>query len=116
MIFALHRSWLQAGMVLAAVQAGLGSAVIGGLSAIHVARGVLDALRRGITYKSADEWDRAARVQIAVFSARGTLLLGEPEVAEIEPFAQNLEADELLALAAGGERSESHPVAHAIVR
>lgn len=115
-IFALHRSWLQAGMVLAAVQAGLGSAIIGGLSAIHVARGVLDALRRGITYKSADAWDRAARVQIAVFSARGTLLLGEPEVAEIEPFAQNLEADELLALAAGGERSEAHPVAHAILR
>lgn len=115
-IFALHRQWLQSAMVLAAVQAGLGSAIIGGLSAIHVARGVLDALRRGITYKSADAWDRAARVQIAVFSARGTLLLGEPEVAEIEPFAQNLEAEELLALAAGGERSESHPVAHAILR
>ncbi len=114
--FFLHHTRVEVAMTFAAVQGGLSTSITGGLSGVYVARGVLLALRRGITYRSADAWERAARAQIGVFQARGTLLLGEPEVAEVEPFAKNVERDELLALAAGAERAESHPVAHAILR
>jgi cation transport ATPase len=114
--FFLHHTHVEVAMTFAAVQGGLATCIIGGLSGVYVARGVLLALRRGITYRSADAWERAARAQIGVFQARGTLLLGEPEVAEIEPMGSGVERDDLLALAAGAERTESHPVAHAILR
>lgn len=114
--FFLHHTQVEVAMTFAAVQGGLATSVTGGLSGVYVARGVLLALRRGITYRSADAWERAARAQIGVFQARGTLLLGEPEVAELEPLSPHVERDDLLALAAGAERAESHPVAHAILR
>lgn len=114
--FFLHHTRVEVAMTFAAVQGGLASSITGGLSGVYVARGVLLALRRGITYRSADAWERAARAQIGVFQARGTLLLGEPEVAEVEPTGVNIDEDDLLALAAGAERAEAHPVAHAILR
>ena len=39
------------------------------------------ALERGVVFRTADALDRAGRVGTAAFCARGTLLLGEPEVA-----------------------------------
>lgn len=103
-------------MTGAAVYAALAGAVIGAIGAVHVGRGILLALRRGITYKSSDAWDRAGRVAVAMFCARGTLLLGEPELAELESPSDKLEPADVLALAAGAERTEAHPVANAIVR
>ncbi|MES1177770.1 MAG: HAD family hydrolase [Myxococcales bacterium] len=89
-----------------------GVAEIGGL---HVARAILEALRRGIVFRSASGFERAGSVTATAFSARGTLLLGEPEVANIEAFGA-LEPEQVLALVSGAESGESHPVATAVMR
>lgn len=123
-----HRNAIEIAMTTIAVHAALATSVIASIAATHVARGILLGLRRGIVYKSADAWDRAGRVAVAVFSARGTILLGEPELAELESVANagrgsafasatgKLDPSQILAFAAGAERSESHPIAAAIVR
>jgi len=103
-------------MIAAAVHGALCTPIIASIAATHVARGILLGLRRGIVYKSADAWDRAGRVGVAMFCARGTLLLGEPELAELEAPFGKLDPIEVLSLAAGAERTEEHPIAAAIVR
>ncbi len=114
--FAITGSALDAAMALVAAQAGLSTALVGSLAGVYVARGVLAAQRRGITYKSADAWDRAGRATMAVFCARGTLLMGEPDVAEVEATAKDFEAADVLSLAAGAARAEQSPSAFAILR
>jgi cation transport ATPase len=79
-----RRSPIEVVMTAVAVHAALATALIAAVPSVHVLRGILLGLRRGIVYKSADAWDRAGRVVMAMFCARGTLLLGEPEVAELE--------------------------------
>jgi P-type Cu+ transporter len=111
-----RRNPVEAAMTAFAVHAALCTPIIASIAATHVARGILLGLRRGIVYKSADAWDRAGRVGVAMFCARGTLLLGEPELAELEAPFGKLEPAEVLALAAGAERTEEHPIAAAIVR
>jgi len=103
-------------MTAAAVHAALATAITATIASAHVARGLLLGQRRGITYKSADAWHRAGRVGVAMFSARGTLLLGEPELAELETMAPKLGDGGVLALAAGAERNGEHPIARAITR
>ena len=61
---------------------------------------------------------------IAVLSARGTVLLGEPEIVAVEPLGSGrregeaIEDDVLrvLSLAAGAETASTHPFATAILR
>lgn len=89
-----------------------GVAEVGGL---HVARAILESLRRGIVFRTAAGFERTGSVTATVFSARGTLLLGEPEVANIEAFGA-LAAEQVLALVAGAESGESHPLATAVMR
>ncbi len=114
--FGITRSGVDAAMTAVAVQAGLATSVIALLPGTHLARGLLNTLRRGVTYKSADAWERASRASVAVFCARGTLLLGEPEVAEVEAVGPNVEPVDVLGLAAGAARAESSPTAQAILR
>jgi cation transport ATPase len=102
-------------MFAAAAQAALANTGVAQLGALSVMDSVLSALRRGIVFKSADALDRAGRVSVAAFCARGTLLLGEPEVANVEPFGE-MDAGRVLALVAGAESSASHPVATAVLR
>jgi P-type E1-E2 ATPase len=52
---------------------------------------------------------------MAVFCARGTLLLGEPEVASVEALGGST-TETVLSLAAGAEAGASHPAATAILR
>jgi len=85
------------------------------IASLHVARGILETLRRGIVFRTAQAFERAGRVTATAFSARGTLLLGEPEVANIEAFGAH-DAEQVLALVAGAESGESHPVATAVMR
>ncbi|MEO7328576.1 MAG: HAD-IC family P-type ATPase, partial [Minicystis sp.] len=121
-----RRNPIEVALTALAVHAALSTAVIAAIASTHVARGILLALRRGIVYKSADAWDRAGRVGVSMFCARGTLLLGEPELCEVEApagagrsstaYPSKLEPDQVLGLAAGAERAAEHPVATAIVR
>ncbi|NUP12588.1 MAG: HAD-IC family P-type ATPase [Polyangiaceae bacterium] len=114
--YAITGSAIDAALTAVAVQAGLATSIIGTLGGVSVARGLMAAQRRGVTYKSADAWDRAAHTSVAIFCARGTLLLGEPEVAEIESLSKNLDAADILSLAAGAARADSSPTAQAILR
>src|SRR5690606_14860940 len=59
--------------------------------------------------------DDAAGVTQCVLCARGTVLSGEPEVAEIHAL-RDLGEDDVLALAAGAESVVEHPVASSILR
>jgi Cu+-exporting ATPase len=102
-------------MVAVAAQVAVASAGVAQIGALHVARTVLAGLRRGIAYRTAEALDRAGRVSSVAFCARGTLLLGEPEVANIEPIGPH-DPHRVLALVAGAESGATHPVATAIVR
>lgn len=93
----------------------IGTAPVCASAATHVARGVLGALRRGVSYRSAGDWDRAAEVSTAAFCARGTLLLGEPELSDLEAVG-SIDVARVLALAAGAESTTDHPVALAMKR
>jgi Cu+-exporting ATPase len=114
--YAITRSPIDAAMTFVASHAGLSTVMVGSLASVYVARGILAAQKRGITYKSADAWDRAGRATTAVFCARGTLLLGEPEVAEVEATAKDVAPSDVLSLAAGAARAEQSPSAQAILR
>jgi P-type E1-E2 ATPase len=99
----------------AAAHAALANRAVAQVAALHVALAVLASLRRGVVFRSADALDRAGKVSSAAFCARGTLLLGEPEVASIEAFG-SFDADTVLALVAGTEGGSTHPTAVAIQR
>lgn len=83
--------------------------------ALHYARAHLEALGAGITYKEPRAFERAAAVHLAVLSARGTVLMGEPEVVAIDPIGGD-DVTRVLALAAGAETASTHPFAAAVLR
>jgi len=83
--------------------------------AVRHARAQLAALTHGIVYRDAIAFDRAGQCDVAVACARGTLLLGEPEVVAIEPFGGATQ-QRVIELAAGAVSGSSHPFAHAILR
>lgn len=108
------------GLVLIALQAtvayaALANAGVAQIAALHVGSAVLAALRRGVVFRTARALDRAGRASVAAFCARGTLLLGEPEVANVEAFG-DATPETVLALVAGTESGASHPTAVALQR
>jgi Cu+-exporting ATPase len=84
----------------------------------------------GITYKDPRAFERAGATNIVVLSARGTVLMGEPEIVAIDPVGsagrasdrREAEADtsddvaRVLSLAAGAETASTHPFAAAVLR
>jgi cation transport ATPase len=104
--------------ILAAMSAGACAFAAKGVAsfvALHVARAHLDGLASGITYKDARAFERAGAVNMAVLSARGTVLLGEPEIVAVEPIGA-AEVERVLSLAAGAETASNHPLSAAILR
>jgi Cu+-exporting ATPase len=110
--------------VLAAMAAGgmaFGAKGLVSFAGLHFARAHIQALASGITYKDPRAFERAGSATIAVLSARGTVLLGEPEIVAVEPVGRR-DADDgddvgrVLSLAAGAETASSHPFAAAILR
>jgi P-type Cu+ transporter len=93
----------------------LATTTVASVPGLHLMRGVLTAARRGIAYRTPEAWDAAGRVTAAVFAARGTLLLGEPEVVEVEPMGK-VSPRQVIAWVAGAEGGEAHPVAQATRR
>jgi P-type E1-E2 ATPase len=84
-------------------------------ASVRHARGQLAALKHGILYRDASAFDRAGQVDVAVACARGTLLLGEPEVVAVEPLGGQ-DPVRVLELAAGVSSGSTHPFAQAILR
>lgn len=99
-----------------ATLAALVSPLTVALPAAHLARGLFAAQRRGITYTSSDAFDSAATATTAVFLPRGTLVLGEPEVVEIESALEGVEPDRLLSWALGLHGDGDSATARAIAR
>lgn len=109
-----HSALTIAGYALAAA-AVLANPALSGLVRLEVLRATLTTLRHGIAIASAGVLDTAGRVSRAVFCARGTLLLGEPQLSTLEALGA-LGNDEILALVAGAEQSSSHPIASSVLR
>ncbi len=99
-----------------ATLAALFSPLTSALPAAHLSRGLFAAQRRGITYASSDAFDGAAEATAAVFLPRGTLLLGAPEVVEVEPAADGVDPDRLLAWVAGLHGDGGGVAAQAVAR
>ncbi len=113
--FANTPDLIEVALVAVGAHAALTSAGLMQIGSLQVGQTVLAALRRGIVFRTAEALDQAGRVSTAVFCARGTLLLGEPEIASIEAFGDHA-AEEVLALVAGAESGAVHPVAAAVIR
>lgn len=120
--YALRARSFELVLVAVGVYASLSNAALVTVPSLTVARGLLEALERGILFSSARAWDRAGRATVAVFCARGTLLRGEPELVEVEVFGGGPSAtrsagiDDVLGLGAAALSVERHPVAIALRR
>jgi cation transport ATPase len=113
--FAANSTPVQILAAMCAGAAAFGARSVVAFVAVHFARAQLDALASGITYKDPRAFERAASASVAVLSARGTVLLGEPEIVAIEPIGGG-EVERVLSLAAGAETASTHPFAAAILR
>ena len=113
--FAGNLDAVELGMLAVSVHAALTNPVLASGPALHVARAILDSLRRGIAFRTAEAFDRAGKVSTLVFCARGTVLLGEPEVADIEAFGDHRPMD-VLALVAGCESGAQNATSTAVLR
>jgi Cu+-exporting ATPase len=102
-------------LATAAAHASIASFAIAAVPAALVLRGVVQSLGHGVCYRDAAAWDRAAHATAMVFVARGTLLLGEPQVAEIVGLGE-CTVEKLLSLAAGAETAASDAIALSVHR
>jgi cation transport ATPase len=112
-------------LALMAAMAAAAAKAIPSFVALHFGRAQIEALASGIVYKDARAFERAAATDVAVLCARGTVLLGEPEIVAIESIAttgraaDGVDAAEMaavLSLAAGAETASAHPFAAAVLR
>jgi Cu2+-exporting ATPase len=81
-------------------------------TAIMVGSGL--GARRGVLFKNATALETSARIDIVVMDKTGTLTKGEPEVTDV--VVDEMESDQVLALAAAVERESEHPLAGAVTR
>jgi len=100
--------------VLAAAAVFLNPAMVR-LIELDALRTILKALANGIVVRSAATLDAAGKVSAAVFCARGTLLLGEPQLSTLETLGA-LSEEEILSLVAGAEQAANHPIATSVLR
>lgn len=74
------------------------------------------AAKAGILVRDIDTLERTSRVDTVVFDKTGTLTEGHPEVLGIHVESAELQADEVLRLAASVEQGSTHPLSNAIVQ
>lgn len=70
--------------------------------------------RRGLLIRGGDILEKVSSVDTIVFDKTGTLTVGRPVVKSV--ICSGLSERDLLTLAAGVERTASHPVARALVQ
>ena len=73
------------------------------------------AARRGIIIKGGRYLEALAKVDTIIMDKTGTLTLGEPVVTDTKGYG-DLDAEEVLALAASAEKYSEHPLATAILK
>jgi heavy metal translocating P-type ATPase len=83
---------------------------------IAIVSGISRAAGRGILIKNGGALEALAKARNVLFDKTGTLTMGSPRVAEIALLAGDVDADELLRLAASLDQVSSHVFAGAIVR
>lgn len=93
----------------------LGAWGVSRVVALHHARAHASALEHGVVFKDSRALAVAGTADIAVVCARGTVLMGEPEIVALETTG-SVDADRMLSLAAGAEAASVHPFASAILR
>lgn len=82
---------------------------------ISVMVGVGKAAEYGVLIRKGDALQQAGQLTTVVVDKTGTITEGKPVVTAVEPVPGALNADGLLALAAGVESGSEHPLAQAIV-
>lgn len=78
-----------------------------------ISAGIGNASRHGVLIQSGEALERIAECNIVTFDKTGTLTKGEPTITKIESF-EGITKDELLKIAASGEKLSNHPLAKAI--
>lgn len=81
-------------------------------TAVMVGSGI--GLNRGILFKSAAVLEHIAGLEAIGFDKTGTITKGSPEVTDLIPI-KGMSKDELLQIAASGEKPSTHPLAEAVV-
>ena len=71
-------------------------------------------LEKGILIKRSSALEELARINTVVFDKTGTVTYGKPEVTDVIPLNGHYKED-ILSIAAFGEKFSSHPIAKAIV-
>ena len=74
--------------------------------------GIGGASRKGILIKGSNYLEALSKVKYAVFDKTGTITMGVFEVQEVKPFG--ISEDELVKIAAHGEKFSNHPIALSI--
>jgi cation transport ATPase len=97
-----------------AAMLALGASGVAAAVAVEHARAHLRALSHGVVHRDAVAFERAGNVSRAVVCARGTLLLGEPEILSVEALAGATES-EVLALASAIATGWTHPFGVALL-
>ena len=82
---------------------------------IAIVAGISRSAKRGIIVKGGGALETLARGDVLLFDKTGTLTSGVPQVADVEVFG-DIDADELLGLAASVDQVSPHVLATAIVR
>jgi Cu+-exporting ATPase len=82
-------------------------------TAIMVGTGL--GAKNGILIKSASALETAHKLQTIIFDKTGTLTKGEPKVTAVISFS-NYNQEEILKLAAVGEKGSEHPIGKAIIQ
>jgi len=77
--------------------------------------GIGRGAQTGVLIRSAEALERLEKIDMLIVDKTGTLTEGRPAVTSVVP-ADEIEADELLRLAASLERASEHPLAQAVVR
>lgn len=74
---------------------------------------IVSALRRGIFYRDARAFEEAGKTDVTVVCARGSVLMGEPEIISVEALGAT-SSDRVLELASGAMQTVPDPTAHAV--
>lgn len=91
---------------------GCPGALVIGVPVSNIA-GIGNGARKGVLLKGSEVIHAFSKVDTMVFDKTGTLTIGNPEVAEIEVYADN--AGEVFAYLASIENESDHPLARAVL-